>query len=68
MRGQTLKNELTEQRIVEALTKQEPMKPRKYELGGGYYYRCYWASCDSTVTRWQNFCDQCGQRLDWDDS
>ena len=60
-------NELTEKRIVEALTKQIPMRPRRFELGGGYYYRCYWASCDNTVTRWQNHCDQCGQRLLWDD-
>ena len=54
-----------EDRIIRALEQQEPKPPRMYELGGGYYYRCYWMSCNATVSRWQNYCDQCGQRILW---
>jgi hypothetical protein len=60
-----MKNELIEKRIVDALQKQEPLPPDKHELGGGYYYTCYWLSCRNTVTRYQNYCDQCGQKIDW---
>ena len=60
-------NEVIEQRIIDALEKQEGKPPRKMELGGGYYYKCYWLACNNDVTRWQNYCDQCGTRLIWDD-
>ena len=39
-----------------------PQKPRRYELGGGYYYTCHWLKCGNTVNRWQNYCDKCGQK------
>lgn len=60
-------NELTEKRIVDALTKQEPMKPMVHELGGGIYFTCYWASCGETLYRWMNYCPKCGNRILWND-
>lgn len=59
-------NRIIEQRIVDALEKEQGRPPRKIELGGGYYYKCFWVSCDNIVTRWQNYCDQCGSRIDWE--
>jgi len=61
-------NELTEKRIVEALTKQEPMRPVVHELGGGVYFTCHWVSCGETLYRWMNYCPMCGNRIDWNDS
>ena len=60
-----MRNELTEKRIVEALQKQEPMEPRRFELGGGIYYKCHWLICDNDLHRYMNYCDQCGQKIDW---
>lgn len=60
-----MRNELTEKKILEALRQQEPMPPIKHELGGSYYWTCPWYACGNTVTRWKNYCDQCGQRIDW---
>ena len=55
-----------EQRIIDAMKKQEPLPPIKYELGGDYYYRCYWIACNNTVKRYQDYCDKCGQRIKWE--
>lgn len=60
-------NELTEKRIVEALTKQIPMKPITHELGGGVYFTCHWVACGETLYRWMNYCPLCGSRILWDD-
>lgn len=60
-------NELTEKRIVDALTKQMPMKPIEHELGGGVYFTCHWVACGETVYRWMNYCPLCGSRILWDD-
>lgn len=62
-----MNNRIIEERIVEALTKQEPKPPRVHELGGGYYYQCYWLSCNATVNKWMEYCDQCGQRIKWEE-
>lgn len=59
------KNETIESRIVDAMKKQEPLEPRRYELGGGLIYKCYWISCDEDIKRYYNFCPKCGQRLKW---
>ena len=56
-----------EEKIVYALEQQEPKPPRVFELGGGYYYKCFWLKCDNTVHEYQNYCDRCGQRIDWRD-
>jgi hypothetical protein len=61
-----MRNELTEKRIVEALQKQEPLPPDKHELGGGYYYTCYWLACGETVNRFMDYCPKCGQRILWE--
>ena len=51
---------------MRAIENAKPKKPRKYELGGDFYYRCYWASCDEPVSKWDNYCRHCGQRIDWE--
>lgn len=61
-----MKNEKTDQRILKALQQQEPLPPVIHELGGGYYYTCHWYKCGNTVTKYQNYCDQCGQRILWE--
>ena len=33
------------------------------ELGGDYYYRCCWISCNKIVRSDMKFCPECGQRL-----
>ena len=60
-----LKNQVTEERIIDALQKQEAMPPIRHELGGGIYYTCHWLSCSATVNKWQNYCEQCGQKILW---
>ena len=60
-------NEIIEQRIIDALEKQEGKPPRKMELGGGYYYKCFWVSCNEDVNKFYEFCPKCGCRILWDD-
>ena len=60
-----MKNDKTEKRIVEALQKQEPHIPRQIELGGGFYYKCYWLSCGCDLARWMDYCPKCGCKVDW---
>lgn len=61
-----MNEELTEEMIVDAIRQQTPMTPNKRELGGGLYYSCHWLKCGNTIHRYQNYCDQCGQRIDWE--
>ena len=49
-----------------ALQNAKPKPPRVYELGGDYYYRCYWIACDELITKWHNYCPKCGQKIDWE--
>lgn len=58
-------NELTEEEKNVALTNAVGKPPRIYELGGDYYYRCYWISCDELLSKWYNYCPRCGQKIDW---
>lgn len=60
-----MKNTVIEDRIVEAMAKQEPHTPRRIELGGGYYYKCHWLSCDETINKFMNYCPKCGFKIDW---
>ena len=62
-----MNNEKIERRIVDALRKEEPLPPNVHELGGGYYFTCYWLSCEASVHRWMNYCPACGQRIEWED-
>lgn len=59
------KNAKIEERIIKAMARQEPKKPDMSELGGGYYYSCFWATCNTTLEKWMNYCPVCGQRIDW---
>lgn len=62
-----MQNKKTEERIIEAMLKQEPKKPQKWELGGGMYYKCHWMSCGETLHKWMNYCPRCGNKIDWSD-
>lgn len=55
--------EPSEEEIREALLKQEPKVANMTEVGGGYYYNCYWLACNEPVKSWMNYCPKCGQRL-----
>ena len=63
-----LDNTKIEQRIIDALEKEQGRPPRKQELGGGYYYKCYWVSCNEDVNKFFNYCPKCGTRIQWDDA
>lgn len=52
--------------IKAALIKQQPLKARKMELGGDYYFKCYWLDCDADVKRYHDYCWKCGQRLEFE--
>lgn len=58
-------NDLTDEQRLNAVYNALPRQPQRHELGGGIYYTCHWLKCNNTVTRWQNYCDQCGQKIDW---
>jgi len=58
-------NEEIEKRILEAMARQEPKEPRRFELGGGIYYKCFWSSCDEDLNRFMNYCPKCGQKIGW---
>ena len=51
-----MKNEITEQKIIELMERDYPREPRKIELGAGYYWRCPWLVCDKELNRWMDFC------------
>ena len=57
---------MQESEKTRAIENAKPKPPRKYELGGDYYYRCYWASCNELVSKWDNYCRHCGQKIDWE--
>jgi len=58
---------MTEKERSAALLNYTPKKPRKQELGGDFYYKCHWISCNEDITKWFNYCPKCGQRIDWSD-
>lgn len=49
-----------------ALEKQQPKPAQRFELGGDYYYKCFWLSCNADVKKMDNYCPVCGQRLSFD--
>ena len=61
-----MKYELTKKEHEEAIMNYMPIKPIKEELGGDYYYRCPWLSCNKIVKKEWNACPYCAQRLDWE--
>lgn len=58
---------MTKQERYEAIQNAIPRPPVRVELGGGYYYKCYWLKCDNTLRRWERYCSKCGQKILWDD-
>jgi len=51
--------------IEKAIENATPQPPRKFELGGDYYYRCHWMPCNEQLKKWWNYCPTCGQKIDW---
>lgn len=56
---------LSQKQIEEALENAIPQKPIRYELGGDYYYKCYWALCRADLKPWHKYCWNCGSKVDW---
>ena len=52
--------------IVAALKKQIPIKPEPTPLVSNtkYWYHC--PSCDMWILKYSQYCDVCGQLLDWE--
>jgi hypothetical protein len=57
--------DMTNEERINAIYNAVPKRPRAHELGGGIYYTCFWDICGQTVTRWDNYCPACGQKIDW---
>ena len=60
----------TDNEVNEALDDWENKTPRnaiREELGGDYFYKCPWMSCNATVKRSWVACPMCGQKLMFDD-
>ena len=43
----------------------KPKMVVKEELGGDFYYRCPWISCNKIVESNMNYCSNCGQKLEF---
>lgn len=54
-----------EPKVIEAIQKQEPHLVQTIELGGDYYFKCPWMTCNTDVSRFDNYCRKCGQRLEF---
>lgn len=50
---------------VEAMKKQDPMKPNIYPSGKFYIFECN--KCGVTISGIDKYCHECGQKIDWGD-
>lgn len=48
-----------------ALQNYKGITPQRTELGGDYYYKCGWLSCNSDINQYMNYCPVCGTRIIW---
>ena len=44
----------------------EAKPPIKMELGGDYYYKCFWLKCNQTIKSDWNYCPYCGTKILWE--
>lgn len=54
---------------IEAMEKQEPMKPYKYRTEGDMsqdVYECI--ECETVIFRNDKYCRHCGQKVDWEET
>lgn len=49
--------------IEEMKLRYTPKMAIREELGGGYYYRCPWITCNVIVKSEDRYCRACGQRI-----
>lgn len=45
------------------IERENPVKAIREELGGGYYYRCPWLTCNKIVRSEYDYCPYCGTKL-----
>ena len=45
--------------------KEIPKPPIVHEIGGDYYYTCFWLKCGEDLKKWYNYCPKCGTKIDW---
>ena len=57
---------MSNEKILAAIEKTTPKPPRVHELGGDYYYTCYWLTCGESLKKYFNYCPACGQRIFWE--
>lgn len=60
-----MQNPIIEKKIIELMERDYPRPPQRIELGGSYYYKCHWYSCNRDINKWMDFCPGCGQRIQW---
>ena len=53
--------------IVRALKKQIPVKPESTPLVSNMKQGCRCPNCDMWILKYSQYCDVCGQILDWED-
>lgn len=61
---------LSSKEMEEAIALWENHKPKipvREELGGDYYYRCGWLSCNQVIKHEWVACPYCGQAIRWED-
>ena len=46
--------------------KETPKPPIVREIGGDYYYTCFWLACGEDLKKWYNYCPKCGQKILWE--
>ena len=54
--------------VEEMKIRNTPKKVIEEELGGGYFFRCPWLSCNEIVKSTWRFCPLCGQRITFPNS
>ena len=53
--------------IVGALKKQIPVKPESTSIASNRKQWCRCPNCDMWILKYSQYCDVCGQILDWED-
>lgn len=61
-KGVTMNN-IEKQQAIQNAT---PKPPQRIELGGDYYFKCPWASCNTDINQYMNYCPICGQKILWE--
>lgn len=52
--------------IINALEQQIPVKPKSISLDSNMKQWCRCPNCDMWILKYSQYCDVCGQLLDWE--